>query len=555
MGKKDTGSSRSERKVRRDNDQIIPTTQVAAKRQQNHNKTTPNNNCYARYQSRFGESDEGANRSIKAPLRQYSSSFSDDKKPAAKKIDKESSYLDESSSILSAESSAAETLDLVLTKKYPNAEENEFTAQPLSSSLQKCAKLPDQSLSDDEKKPGKVIVEDHIAGLVCDMIDEENQKAFHSKTTTMTSRRSNLDDVSSTDTMSIVPPPPTSLQQQRHISQPGAFRMSMGGIQRPADTDSLISISTFSQRPSRPRQEIIEASPVEDRIPNDDDEECPSPHLNFTSSMGTTATHMTAATTTTTSPVVEAQPMDDSQTIRAFFRSGKVRAVVCFLVFFFLILILGVVYGVTGFGLYNGKPGTSFQSEAPTGAPTSTGDLDLEYFAQVVLPENTRQQLRKENSPQAKALSWLRSNKLLSTYSLSQRLQRFVLATLFYSTGGERRWIQKEGWLSDDNECSWFTGIETKSAVCNIDGAYRNLKLGNNQLRGTIPDELSLLSSLEVLDMSENILTGFVPTTMKRLTKLREIRLFDNFISGKIPDLRGMDTLEILDVGKLQMRQ
>ena len=96
-------------------------------------------------------------------------------------------------------------------------------------------------------------------------------------------------------------------------------------------------------------KQIIEANLVEDLLPDD---ECPSPPLtlNFTSSMGT---HMTATTTTTASPlsVVEAQPMDESNTLRAFFRNRKVKFVICLLISFFLVLVLGTVYALTGFGL------------------------------------------------------------------------------------------------------------------------------------------------------------------------------------------------------------
>lgn len=318
---------------------------------------------------------------------------------------------------------------------------------------------------------------------------------------------------------STVAPPPPVLQQQTHFSQPGAFRMSLGGLPRPAGAGPLIS-STLSENTLRTQQEIFEASLVRDRLPDD---ECPSPptNLDFTTSVGT---HMTAATATTASPisVVEAEPMVDSHTLHSFFASRKVKCAICLLFLIFLVLVLGTLYAVTGFGLNQMEK--SSEVSAPTPAPTSPGDLELGYFIRVALPENTRESLRKENSPQSKALVWLKNNTLLETYSLERRVQRFALATIFYATSGERRWERNNGWLSNEDECSWYTVENAGTSIC-TDGAYEYLSLGKNQLRGTLPDEIALLPLLRVIDLSQNILTGFLPSTLGALSELREIHL------------------------------
>jgi hypothetical protein len=43
----------------------------------------------------------------------------------------------------------------------------------------------------------------------------------------------------------------------------------------------------------------------------------------------------------------------------------------------------------------------------------------------------------------------------LDTYSDAQKVQRYVMATLFFSTNGPN-WIMSDGWLSNDGECTWF---------------------------------------------------------------------------------------------------
>jgi hypothetical protein len=404
-------------------------------------------------------------------------------------------------------------VDLVLAKRYPYAktgqtERTERQSPPARNvavaSTQRRVRVPPE-----KTKAGKdKVAGNHLAELVT---GNKGVPSYHLR---------RPDDFSTSGTSTVVPPPP-ALRQQTNFSQPGAFRMSLGGLPRPVGTDSLIS-TTMSQTTLMTQQQILEASLVRDRLPDD---ECPSPppNLNFTISAGT---HMTAATTTTASPmsVVEAQPMDDRHTLRAFFANRKVKCVICLLFSFFVVLVLGTVYGITGFEFALNQSNGSSKSSEPTPVPTSPGDLDLDYFVRVALPEHSRESLRKENSPQSKALAWLKNNTVLETYSLQRRLQRFSLATLFYATGGERRWEKKDGWLSDEDECSWYTGQKTDISICS-EGIYEYLSLGKNQLRGTFPDEIALLSSLQVVDLPQNILTGYIPSTLGELTALREIHL------------------------------
>jgi hypothetical protein len=168
-------------------------------------------------------------------------------------------------------------------------------------------------------------------------------------------------------------------------------------------------------------------------------------------------------------------------------------------------------------------------SSAPSSAPTSQGDLQLEYFVGVALPDYTRAALTRTNSPQTMALSWLQNNTDLESYSLSRRLQRFALATFYFSTGGSKRWIKDYGWLTDQDECTWFSS-EIDSPICK-DNVFKVLSLQSNGLRGTIAPEISLLSSLELLRVNENIITGFLPSTIGDLIDLKEIRLC-KFISS-----------------------
>jgi hypothetical protein len=95
------------------------------------------------------------------------------------------------------------------------------------------------------------------------------------------------------------------------------------------------------------------------------------------------------------------------------------------------------------------------------------------------------------STPQNEALNWLAGNANLTTYSNKTIIQRYALATLYHSTGGGKTWDQSKWWLSDMDECGGWggDGPECSSKVASI------LKL-NEGLRGTIPDEIALLSEL-----------------------------------------------------------
>ena len=61
------------------------------------------------------------------------------------------------------------------------------------------------------------------------------------------------------------------------------------------------------------------------------------------------------------------------------------------------------------------------------------------------------------------------------------------------------------------------------------------LNLQNNQLSGSIPTELSSLTSLVTLNLQNNQLSGSIPTELSSLTNLVTLSLADNELTGSIP--------------------
>jgi hypothetical protein len=95
-------------------------------------------------------------------------------------------------------------------------------------------------------------------------------------------------------------------------------------------------------------------------------------------------------------------------------------------------------------------------------------------------------------TPQNMALNWLANNTNLDTYSDAKKIQRFALATLFYSTNGTT-WSVNDTWMSNhEDECGWYNN---GASLCTR-GSIDRLNLEMNNLVGKIPNELALLSNL-----------------------------------------------------------
>lgn len=192
----------------------------------------------------------------------------------------------------------------------------------------------------------------------------------------------------------------------------------------------------------------------------------------------------------------------------------------------------------------------------------------LENLISTIGPLNSWQGFRNKSSPQFKAMEWIlykdpmkivekysAQNASSSTHYGSFRLhviQRFVLASLFYATGGEE-WMNNSFWLSETNECNW-TGIRcdsyrsfphetSQSSSSSEENAVTHVHLSNNNLYGMIPQDISAMRHLRFFIVSENSLTGTIPSWLANLESLDELRLEYNKFSGEVP--AGLCQLEL----------
>ncbi|KAL9178677.1 hypothetical protein ACHAXT_003808 [Thalassiosira profunda] len=114
--------------------------------------------------------------------------------------------------------------------------------------------------------------------------------------------------------------------------------------------------------------------------------------------------------------------------------------------------------------------------------------------------------------------------------------QRYALATLYYAMGiGDGG--SAEGWLQGD-ECQFIGDGTTWDGVgCHEDGTVRALVLDGANLHGSIPHEVSLLSSIENLVIKNNPgLVGPIPANLgSHLSQLGQLGLYNNGLTGSIP--------------------
>lgn len=210
-------------------------------------------------------------------------------------------------------------------------------------------------------------------------------------------------------------------------------------------------------------------------------------------------------------------------------RSRRRCCLITFAIFVLTISIIAIVMGVI-LGKKESSPsadGGSFVSppvgSPPVGAPTNNGATTEQQMLQDLITSaslDSGTALSDPRSPQSKALVWLENNANVESYPDWRKIQRHTLATFYYSTNGEE-WIESDGWLTNEHECNWYTSDTGPN--CDENGAFVRLALSNNNLTGTLPRDLAILSdSLLAVEFQDLPMSGSIPTEFGHLKKLGE---------------------------------
>jgi hypothetical protein len=195
-------------------------------------------------------------------------------------------------------------------------------------------------------------------------------------------------------------------------------------------------------------------------------------------------------------------------------------------------------------------PAVVLTRQYPNGFPISAKNAFLEKL-KPILTNSSRQELESPGSSQSLALDWLFNKSNFSAHSFACQLQRFAMATFFYSTEG-RSWKESTGWLTNADECTWYQSSNT--SLCE-NRTLHVLSLHDNNLNGLLLDSIALLSSLTHINLRKNQMTGTIPSWIGLLTGLMMFDLNSNSFKGTIPLSIGamsnltLDTFQVKLVG------
>ncbi|XP_048421079.1 probable LRR receptor-like serine/threonine-protein kinase At3g47570 [Pyrus x bretschneideri] len=99
-----------------------------------------------------------------------------------------------------------------------------------------------------------------------------------------------------------------------------------------------------------------------------------------------------------------------------------------------------------------------------------------------------------------------------------------------------------------DIRSNHFGGVLPES-VSNLSIKLEDMRMGWNQIRGSIPSEIGNFINLRRIDFEENLLRGSIPSSISKLDKLIYLVLDNNQLSGTIPPSIGnLSFLETIDL-------
>ncbi|MBN2416026.1 T9SS type A sorting domain-containing protein [bacterium] len=105
-----------------------------------------------------------------------------------------------------------------------------------------------------------------------------------------------------------------------------------------------------------------------------------------------------------------------------------------------------------------------------------------------------------------------------------------ALVALYNSTDGPN-WNNRTNWLAGP-VYSWY-------GILVIGDRVTGLTLYNNNLNGTIPSEIGVMTALQTLVLEQNHLSGSIPSSLGGCAALVYLDLYDNELTGSIPSQLG----------------
>ena len=202
-------------------------------------------------------------------------------------------------------------------------------------------------------------------------------------------------------------------------------------------------------------------------------------------------------------------------------------------------------------------------SSTPSSNPTYTCDLDpmtrREQIYNVLVPVVTpADEMKTVDSSANLAFEWLvNKDGLYLCPDDPKIIQRYIVAKIYFQQEGDT-WLECSNpeyssliepscdprdlsglgllkgnpWLDASHECDWAF------ITCNDDNCITKIEVDDNDVGGTLVNEIDYLSMLEVFTMDghPNHIGGTIPTQFGNLTALRIFDLDENELTGTIPE-------------------
>jgi Leucine rich repeat len=172
------------------------------------------------------------------------------------------------------------------------------------------------------------------------------------------------------------------------------------------------------------------------------------------------------------------------------------------------------------------------------GSPKPTRDEDiLSYINSITLSNQTLSYPPSTGTAEERAVQWLIQDDLnTNTEDKNALRQRYALTTLWFlqtptpfGTDGSH----SDTWTSNLNECGWL------DVECDGDEQVTALTLSEKNVRGRIPNDLGLLTSMTSLQLWGNKMTDTIPSSLVAMTDLVSLGLDSNLLAGTIPSSLG----------------
>lgn len=182
-------------------------------------------------------------------------------------------------------------------------------------------------------------------------------------------------------------------------------------------------------------------------------------------------------------------------------------------------------------------PTITLPTQSPTALFTSAQEELVNTLTSVSMDSNLKQRITR-GSPQFRAVQWLADDPFLAAYSDNRILQRWAVATFYFSTNGdswqtddnenqaiarqrEQQYNQNPWMIPTTNECWWFTSHD--EAICDGKGQLETLSLNGIGLKGRLPRELGFLTMLKHISLPNNRIGGSMPSELGNLKHLETL--------------------------------